>query len=613
MLFLPIYAFGSVELSNLLEVISSQQTTSETLTFFTKALDTIDEQDENGLTALIWAAWEENNTAIEVILKHGANPNIADNRGRTPLIISVLKQNITGIQTLIQYEADTNQQDHLGMTPLMWAVSEENLHIISMLLCTDANPNIKDAQGRTALIWAARKGKKNILGILLKVGANQNEGDLDGNTPLMHATQYEHLDIIQFLLHKDIDINATNKKHETALLQACKLNKVTIVQTLLEAGASFSIHSSSGRTPLMATTNLEIAKMLIGSNIDIHTQDNEGKTALMWAIWHRAHDLAEYLIKQGALIETYDSQQTTPFHIALLRDTQLSKKFLALNFFKQGKDVFASNLLMQAAKHGNIEIIENIIEITDTIHETDDFGAHALMQAAINNHDRVVKLLLKHHVNLDHLDFNHQSSLMYAAKNDNDQTQSLQILLEAGIPINAHDMFQNTALHIAIEHRNANIATMLLKYKADVNAVNEKLETPLIIAAKQADLTCIDLLLEYHARATINDIDEKSPLMWTIIQSKNQPITTMLTIIKKLLKADVHINHQDRNGLTALMWAVIVGQPQIIKLLHSNGANLHCTNNNNQTAYELACEQYQVESAYLLEQLMITSTYYESA
>lgn len=47
--------------------------------------------DANGIMALIWAAGREHAEVVEMLLKYGANPDLADTAGRTALMIAVTK------------------------------------------------------------------------------------------------------------------------------------------------------------------------------------------------------------------------------------------------------------------------------------------------------------------------------------------------------------------------------------------------------------------------------------------------------------------------------------------------------------------------------------------
>jgi ankyrin repeat protein len=95
----------------------------------------------------------------------------------------------------------------------------------------------------------------------------------------------------------------------------------------------------------------------------------------------------------------------------------------------------------------------------------------------------------------------------------------------------------NKALDIAIQKGYLDVVEELIKGGADINYVDERGDTPLIIAV------C-------HGRA----ISEFSPQAYWQAKSR---WSERREIIKTLLKAGAKVNHVNKNGRTALMEAVI--------------------------------------------------------
>lgn len=87
----------------------------------------------------------------ELLLKHGADPNVRDAFGRTPLMRSLRGYGIRFIRPLVKYGADLNAVDNHGRTVLMQAAEIDNWHAVSELLKCGADPYIKDNDGKTAM------------------------------------------------------------------------------------------------------------------------------------------------------------------------------------------------------------------------------------------------------------------------------------------------------------------------------------------------------------------------------------------------------------------------------------------------------------------------------
>ena len=55
---------------------------------------------------------------VELLLEHGANPNVQDNDGRTPLHYAVENCHVDVARVLLDHGADPTIRDNEGMTPL---------------------------------------------------------------------------------------------------------------------------------------------------------------------------------------------------------------------------------------------------------------------------------------------------------------------------------------------------------------------------------------------------------------------------------------------------------------------------------------------------------------
>lgn len=79
----------------------------------------IEATDDEGRTALWWAARAGNYIALEILLRHGADPNKADRRhGITPLIIASRVGHVRIVRMLLEYGVDASKRDRLGQTAL---------------------------------------------------------------------------------------------------------------------------------------------------------------------------------------------------------------------------------------------------------------------------------------------------------------------------------------------------------------------------------------------------------------------------------------------------------------------------------------------------------------
>jgi ankyrin repeat protein len=89
--------------------------------------------DTNGLTPLHYATLADNGKVAELLLIHGAHPDIRDKvDGNTPLIIAAGKGYKDVVEVLLANGADVNAADKMG-TPLAWAMHTGHNDIVKLL------------------------------------------------------------------------------------------------------------------------------------------------------------------------------------------------------------------------------------------------------------------------------------------------------------------------------------------------------------------------------------------------------------------------------------------------------------------------------------------------
>lgn len=109
----------------------------------------IDAQCSSGCTALHWAVMFDQINVIELLLKHGANPNIQDDRGWTPLHRAVISEKYKIIKLLLAHGA-LSIPDNEGYTPLHHAANGNDLTSAQLLLDHGVDIDAKDHSGETA-------------------------------------------------------------------------------------------------------------------------------------------------------------------------------------------------------------------------------------------------------------------------------------------------------------------------------------------------------------------------------------------------------------------------------------------------------------------------------
>ena len=182
-------------------------------------------------------------SVVEVLLKHGANPNAQNKEDETPLLVSTLwTSRLAVADLLLKYKANPNLKSDAGRTALMEAAAWcSDPKYITLLVRHKADVNVHDGLvGYTPLFDAVSNGKIEIVTELVRLGANVSAEDNSHETPLVMTalkSDAAAIAITKLLVQHGADINHVNDQKETVLDGAEFFHKAAFIAWLKEAGA----------------------------------------------------------------------------------------------------------------------------------------------------------------------------------------------------------------------------------------------------------------------------------------------------------------------------------------------------------------------------------------
>ena len=164
----------------------------------------------DGMTALHWAAYQDDLETVELLVRAGANVKAANRYGVTPLSLACTNGNEAMVGLLLKAGADPNTILPGGETALMTAARTGKLEAAKALLAGGANVNAKEEQsGQTALMWAAAEGNVEVVEALLQAGADFRLRLESGFTPFLFAVREGRIGVARALLKAGADVNDT--------------------------------------------------------------------------------------------------------------------------------------------------------------------------------------------------------------------------------------------------------------------------------------------------------------------------------------------------------------------------------------------------------------------
>jgi len=165
--------------------------------------------------------------------------------------------------------------------------------------------------------------------------------------------------------------------------------------------------------------------------------------------------------------------------------------------------------ILEALSTQNIELAENLIKVGKPLNTQNALGVCALHLAVEKGLSNIVKLLLERGANPNIRNEYHEIPFELLEEEDVSYIPSTWI---QKIIKDLQDLARITALHIATKNGSLEIATLLIKYGANVDIKDPGGCTPLHWAAIRGHLPFIKLLVENRANVNIQDIAASTPL-----------------------------------------------------------------------------------------------------
>ena len=282
--------------------------------------------NRHGKTALHLAAENGHTNTVCQLVRYGAPIEACDSIGRTPLLVAVQGGFTETAQKLRKLGADREAKDTDGNTSLHVAMIFKKSQSVSEVITAGANAQAQNNAGENALHLASKKNFFQGASILLHCTARAgiNARDHSGSTPLCVASKKGNGELCCLLIEYGAKLDGTISFFP-CLRNAIEAKNTDLLSRLVEVGWPFNRCDENGASALhfaIRSAHIDLARWIIEHGGDVNLENASGWTPLhaaahtQLASRQKQIEVIKLLIARGADPTAVTSRFETPLDIA---------------------------------------------------------------------------------------------------------------------------------------------------------------------------------------------------------------------------------------------------------------------------------------------------------
>ncbi|MDB4794666.1 ankyrin repeat domain-containing protein [bacterium] len=431
---------------------------------------------------------------------------------------------------------------YLGESPLHIASKYGRHKIAELLISSGAKINIQCSDGLsvlTPLDIAIKLDKKRIISLL-----RNNGGKINAELSIIQAVLSGSVYWVNEHLSRGQSANRSTKKYTetimTILHYSVLQNNYNIVQLLLDNGADINSRSGEGMSALHYAVRdgyMDIIKLIISYDADLNLISRGGREIISGQLLKNLHNTNIIIPSMGMTPVHYAT--LTPLHYAL---------------WHKG-DIAIAKVLLDNGADLNIRSSHELLPL----HYAAMWGYLNYVELFITKGAKINSKSIEKQIEYNDVAMHIDESTIVQVKHTFTSLGGM------------------TPLHFAVSNSHLKTVNYLITNESNVNARNNKGQTPLDFAK---DNNIITILIDNGGKTGLVMAAEES--IYLSAKYGN------LSAIKEHLANGVNVNSKDDAGMMPLHFAVNNKHLEIIEFLIANGANVNERNNKNETPLDLA-------------------------
>eukprot|EP00927_Polykrikos_kofoidii_P039400 TRINITY_DN33799_c0_g1_i1.p1 TRINITY_DN33799_c0_g1~~TRINITY_DN33799_c0_g1_i1.p1 ORF type:complete len:1122 (+),score=207.76 TRINITY_DN33799_c0_g1_i1:188-3553(+) len=496
----------------------------------------------SGGSATVLAASGGHESCLRLMLDRDADPQARDNQGKSAIIAAAKGGHLDCIRLLAERRADLEARDDTGRTAVIQATIAGHRDALALLADLSADLEAKEpTRNSTAVIFAASHGRESCMTFLTERGVNLEvkmtgcatgkEVIEEGSTAVCMAATNGHVGCVRVLADNGADLNARLATGTSPAMLAAHQGHEETLNLLAERKADLTIHDTKFRTAAMHAAfggHRDCLRVLAWHGVDMEAANS----SILNSSVAMAFLMGQGDLLFGAGLAAVRERRDTSAIIAVANPQDAAWPPTPATH-REAENRLA---LLEAATIGDDSRMRRLLVSGVTpAARTSGVGKTAAILACEHGHAKCLQVILQHKGDPDWQDRHGNTAAIAAARFGSEGC--LRVLMEWQDPFDPElrDSYGHTALNSAARCGYASCLQILLEVCSNVDAQENKGQTPAIQAAQNNHYECLALLIEWKANLAQR-------------------------------------THGD--GVTALSVAAGAGHERCIRLLVENGADL---------------------------------------
>jgi ankyrin repeat protein len=366
------------------------------------------------------AAMRGDLAAVRTLLRQGADVNAAQGDGMTALHWAAYNDEPELAAILLVAGANVEARTRLGdYTPLHLAAARAGAEVVTALLEAGADPSAPTSTGGALpLHFAAAGGSAAAVAALIDRGADANAREgVRGQTPLMFAAAHDRVEAIEALVARGADVAATTRVIDIPARELADRADQrgeaapTPAQEQLyapneEEPLSYAdlVGAHGGLTALLHAAregHADAVAALLAAGADINKPSaGDGTPPMLMATLNGHFDLALAMLEQGADPRLASDAGTTPLYAALNLHWAPKSRYPQQHAYRQQRATYLEVMraLMEAGVDPNARLNRHLwyMSFNFDLLDVDTMGATPFWRAAYALDVEAMRLLVAH-------------------------------------------------------------------------------------------------------------------------------------------------------------------------------------------------------------------------